>query len=202
MKRILLALLILMFALSALTAGSAAIIASGTEYETIRELTIDLYTKFENEKGNDVTLLYDYHIPKGTTSLYIIAHGWANEDKNSIGFVYADKDGIDHYMNYADYLPYLEKHTDIETLVVNACLGGAAVREAEKLKVSFDVYASCSEDEYEYGIMNRPLFYATVYTTGNIPQAIYTLNKYSHPISYISPRNRANADETKPPYLQ
>lgn len=205
MKKFLLTLLLLSV-MSILAAGNAAIIASGDDCPITVDLTVDLYTQFEKDKGNDVLRLYDYHIPKGVTTLYIVAHGWTNMDKGSTGFVYVDRDEVPHYMNYFTYFPYLEKHTDVETVVINACLSGSAVRAAEEIKASFDVYTSCAEDEVEYALMNRPLYFAKQYVEGKIPEIIYTIcapkeSMYNHPQTYLSEHGRKAKDETKPPYL-
>lgn len=205
MKRLLLTLL-LFFAMSILAAGNAAIIASGNDCPITVDLTVDLYTQFEKNKGNEVLRLYDYHIPKGVTTLYIIAHGWNSMENGSTGFVYVDLDDISHYMNYATYFPYLEKHTDVERVVINACLSGSAVKVAEEMHASFDVYASCAENEVEYGLKNRPLYFAKKYVEGSIPEIIYTIcapeeSMYNHPQIYTAEHGRRPKDETKPPYL-
>ena len=191
-RRIILAVLFFaLYATASLSAGTAAILSSSRKNDTrvldaARRSTVDLYTTFETEKGNEVITLDDYHVPAGVETLYIIAHGWERKDGSGKGFVYVGNDGEEHWMTWESYLPFLDAYSDVKTLVVNACMSGAAVRTAREKQVEFNVFASCGENESEPSFFTHPLEYAVAYVNGEIPETIKNFTCDTHPVSYIA----------------
>ena len=176
---------------ASLSAGTAAILSSSRKNDTrvldaARRSTVDLYTKFETEKGNEVITLDDYHVPAGVETLYIIAHGWERKDGSGKGFVYVGNDGEEHWMTWESYPPSSDAYSDANTPVVNACISGAAVRTAREKQVEFNVFASCGEDESEPSFFTHPLEFAVAYVNGEIPETIKNFTCDTHPMSYIA----------------
>ena len=188
---ILTALFFALCATASLSAGTAAILSSSRKddsrfLEAARLSTVDLYTTFETEKGNDVIFLDDHNVPAGVETLYIVAHGWERKDGSGKGFVYVGKDGEEHWITWESFIPSLDTNSDVKTLVVNACMSGAAVRTAQEKLVGFNVFASCGENESEPSFLTHPLEYAVAYVKGEIPETIKNFTCDTHPMSYIA----------------
>lgn len=153
--------------------------------EKTRIATVELYREYERLLGNSVATVSGYLIPKDTEYLYIVTHGWISGSSGATGFLYENAEGETCLMRWDTYIRWLMDNVpNLKTVVINSCLAGSAVKEAEESGADFAVISSCSDEEKEYGIIGRPLQFAVSYTGGIVPAVTWVMGFTMHPQSY------------------